>query len=111
MSARAAVLQAKIQALSVELMAELAAQEAPPPAPKYLTIQGFAAYLCLSDKTVRRMIKAGMSCRWPRARAARIPVAEAEAWIAANPEKARAAKKGLDAVATAGLDMISEGVR
>lgn len=83
MSARAAalnraavLLQEAIVALSSALVDELRA----PPAP-YLSIEDFAAYLGVSESTVRRMVAEGMPLTRPRRRTPRVPVALAEEWI------------------------------
>lgn len=65
---------------------------APPPEPTtepppYESIAGFAARLDVSEKTVRRMIVEGMPHKRPRPRTVRIPVADAEAWIAGQTER------------------------
>lgn len=57
---------------------------AQPPAPEYLSVADFAARLAVSPRAVRGMIADGMPSVRPRPRTIRIPVARAEAWIAAR---------------------------
>lgn len=97
-------LQREIAERSRELVSLLAAEQAPPPAPAYLTIEGFAERYQVSTRTVRRMIARGMPFRRPRPLAVRIPVAAAEAWIASAPERAAPER-------VAPLDATSSGVR
>ena len=87
---RVAHLNQEILRLSAQLVDELAGGSVAPSndAPPWLTIQGFAARLQMSTKSVRRLNAAGMPHERPRPRAVRIPVERAEAWIAAAPGRA-----------------------
>lgn len=86
MNARVAEIQRQITALSAELVAELADAEAPPEgqtkAPPWLSIEGFAARLGISPRTVYRLLDEGLPHERVRRRIVRIPVERAEAWIA-----------------------------
>ncbi len=67
-----------------DTQAPLAAQAAP----TFLTVAEFAERLHVGEKTVRRMVSDGMPHERPRPRLIRIPLAKAEAWIAAQTDKA-----------------------
>jgi hypothetical protein len=96
MSARAAVLQ-RAQAIlqeagilvASELVAELAG-EAPANDPPYLSPNAFAARMGVGRSTVYRLMAKGMPFDLVRGTlergTRRIPVALAEAWIAARPD-------------------------
>ena len=94
MNPRAAELQRQISVLSAALMAELAAAPdmlGAEPAPAWLSVEGFAARLGVSRRTVYRMIEEGLPYKRVRRRTRRIPVADADAWIATRRDAERAA--------------------
>lgn len=74
----------------VSVLSRDAAPAAPvqPEAPLFLTVAQFAERRQLCERTVRNLIARGMPCERPTRRIVRIPVAKAEAWIAAETARA-----------------------
>jgi len=74
--------------------------ETVPSEPRYLTIREFAARLRVREETVRTWKTEGMPVFHVGRRIVRVPVAEAERWLAERAERARAVGRGAPFVKT-----------
>ncbi len=90
-SDRVRQLQERILQDEAELVELLAGEAAPPSndVPPFLTMEGYALHIGMSLRTVRRLVREGLPHTRPRRRDVRIPVPEADAWVMADPERAR----------------------
>lgn len=88
--------RAALVAVVALLAAELASMPPvePPPAPVayvYMTVPQYAAHIQVSTRTCRRLLADGLPAVRPRPRMVRIPVAAADAWLAARARSATVA--------------------